>query len=49
MNKQADSALTVKTEDLVETKVVVTEAVQALYEEERLLIILNKKPPIFTG
>ena len=36
-------------EDLVETKVVVTEAVQALYEEEKLLIILNKKPPIFTG
>ena len=49
MNQQVDSALTVKTEDLVETKVVVTEAVQALYEEEKLLIILNKKPPVFTG
>ena len=49
MNKQADSAPTVKTEDLVETKVVVTEAVQALYEEEKLFIILNKTPPIFTG
>ena len=49
MNKQADSALNVKTEDLVETKVVVTEVVQALYEEEKLLIILNKKPSVFSG
>ena len=49
MNEEADSALTVKMEDLVETKVVVTEAVQALYEEEKLLIILNKNCPIFTG
>ena len=49
MNEEVDSAPTVKTEDLVETKVVVTEAVQALYEEEKLLIILNKKPPILTG
>ena len=30
MNDQVDSALTVKMEDLVETKVVVTKAVQAL-------------------
>ena len=43
MNEQADSAPNVKTEDLVETKVVVTEAVQALYEQEKLLIVLNKK------
>ena len=49
MNEQADSAPNVKTEDLVETKVVVTEAVQALYEEEKLLIILNKKPSVFSG
>ena len=42
MNKQADSAPNVKMEDLVETKVVVTEAVQAQYEEDKLLIILNK-------
>ena len=49
MKKQADSAPNVKTEDLVETKVVVTEAVQALYEEEKLLIILNKKPSVFSG
>ena len=49
MNEQADSALNMKTEDLVETKVVVTEAVQALYEEEKLLIILNKKPSVFSG
>ena len=49
MNKQADSALTVKMEDLVETKVVVTKAVQVLYEEEKLLTILNKNPPVFTG
>ena len=49
MNEEADSALTVKMEDLVETKVVVTEAVQALYKEEKLLIILNEKPPVFTG
>ena len=49
MNKQADSAPNVKTEDLVETKVVVTEAVQALYEQEKLLIVLNKKPSAFSG
>ena len=49
MNKQADSAPNVKTEDLVETKVVVTKAVQALYKEEKLLIILNKKPSVFSG
>ena len=49
MNEQADSAPNVKTEDLVETKVVVTEAVQALYKEEKLLIILNKKPCVFSG
>ena len=48
MNKQADSAPNVKTEDLVETKVVVTKAVQPLYEEEKLLIILNKKPSVFS-
>ena len=49
MNEEADSAPTMKTEDLVETKVIVTEAVQALYKEENLLIVLNKKPPVFTG
>ena len=49
MNEQADSAPNVKMEDLVETKVVVTEAVQAQYEEEKLLIILNKKPSVFSG
>ena len=49
MNEQADSAANVKTEDLVETKVVATEAVQALYEEEKLLVILNKKPSVFSG
>ena len=49
MNEQADSAANVKMEDLVETKVVVTEAVQALYEEEKLLVILNKKPSVFSG
>ena len=49
MNEQADSAPNVKTEDLVETKVVVTEAVQALYEQEKLLIVLNKKPSAFSG
>ena len=49
MNEQADSAPNVKMEDLVETKVVVTEAVQALYEEGKLLIILNKKPSVFSG
>ena len=49
MNEQVDSAPNVKTEDLVETKVVVTEAVQALYEEEKLLVILNKKPSVFSG
>ena len=49
MNEKVDSAPNVKTEDLVETKVVVTEAVQALYEEEKLLIILNKKPSVFSG
>ena len=49
MNEQADSALNVKREDLVETKVVVTEAVQALYEEDKLLIIFNKKPSVFSG
>ena len=49
MNKQADSPLNVKMEDLVETKVVVTEAVQALYEQEKLLIVLNKKPSAFSG
>ena len=49
MNDQADSAPNVKTEDLVETKVVVTEAVQALYEEEKLLVILNKKHSVFSG
>ena len=43
MNEQADSPLNVKTEDLVETKVVVTEAVQALYEQEKLLIVLSTK------
>ena len=48
MNKQADSVPNVKPEDLVETKVVVTEAVQALYEEEKLLVILNKKPSVFS-
>ena len=49
MNEQADSSLNVKMEDLVETKVVVTEAVQALYEQEKLLIVLNKKPSVFSG
>ena len=49
MNEQADSAPNVTTEDLVETKVVVTEAVQALYEEEKLLVMLNKKPSVFSG
>ena len=49
MNEQADSAPNVKMEDLVETKVVVTEAVQALYEQEKLLIVLNKKPSAFSG
>ena len=49
MNEQADSPLNVKTEDLVETKVVVTEAVQALYKQEKLLIVLNKKPSAFSG
>ena len=49
MNEQVDSAPNVKMEDLVETKVVVTETVQALYEEEKLLIILNKKPSVFSG
>ena len=49
MNEQVDSAPNVKTEDLVETKVVVTEAVQALYKEEKLLIILNKKFSVFSG
>ena len=49
MNEQADSPLNVKTEDLVETKVVVTKAVQALYEQEKLLIVLNKKPSVFSG
>ena len=49
MNEQADSAPNMKTEDFVETKVVVTEAVQALYEEEKLLIIVNKKPSAFSG
>ena len=49
MNEQADSEPKVKMEDLVETKVVVTEAVQALYKEEKLLIILNKKPSVFSG
>ena len=49
MNEQADSAPNVKTEDLVEAKVVVTEAVQALYEQEKLLFILNKKPSVFSG
>ena len=49
MNEQVDSVPTVEMEDLVETKVVVTKAVQALYEEEKLLIILNRKPPVFTG
>ena len=48
MNKEVDSAPTVKMEDLVETKVVVTETVQTLYKEEKLLIILNKKTPVFT-
>ena len=49
MNEQVDSPLNVKMEDLVETKVVVTKAVQALYEQEKLLIILNKKPSVFSG
>ena len=49
MNEQADSAANAKMEDLVETKVVVTEAVQALYEEEKLLVILNKRPSVFSG
>ena len=49
MNEQADSAPNVKMEDLIETKVVVTEAFQALYKEEELLIILNKKPSVFSG
>ena len=49
MNEQADSAPNVKMEDLVKTKVVVTKAVQALYEDERLLIILNKKPSVLSG
>ena len=49
MNDQTDSAPNVKMEDLVETKVVVTEAVKALYEEEKFLIILNKKPSVFSG
>ena len=49
MNKPADSAPNVKTEDLVETKVVATEAVQAIYEQEKLLIVLNKKPSVFSG
>ena len=49
MNDQADSAPNVKMEDLIETKVVVTEAFQALYKEEKLLIILNKKPSVFSG
>ena len=49
MNEQADSPLNVKMEDLVETKVVVTEAVQALYEQEKLLIVLNKKLSVFSG
>ena len=49
MNEQADSPLNVKTEDLVETKVVVTEAVQTLYKQEKLLIVLNKKPSAFSG
>ena len=49
MSEQADSAPNVKMEDLVETKVVVTEAVQALYGEEKLLIVLNKTPSVFSG
>ena len=49
MNEQADSAANVKMEDMVETKVVVTEAVQALYKEEKLLVVLNKKPSVFSG
>ena len=49
MNEQADSAPNVKMEDLIETKVVVTEAFQALYKKEKLLIILNKKPSVFSG
>ena len=48
MNEQADSAPNVKMEDLVETKVIVTGAVQALYEQEKLVIILNKKPSVFS-
>ena len=49
MNEQVDSAPNVKMEDLVETKVVVTEAVQALYKQEKLLIVLIKKPSVFSG
>ena len=49
MNEQVDSPLNVKTEDLVVTKVVVTEAVQALYNQEKLLTVLNKKTSVFSG
>ena len=49
MHKQVDSAPNVKMEDLVETKVVVTKAVQALYEQEKLLVVLHKKPSVFSG
>ena len=49
MNEQVDSAPNVKMEDLVETKVVVTKEVQALYKEEKLLIILNKNLLSFQG
>ena len=49
MNEQAGSAPNVKMEDLVETKVVVTEAVQALYEEEKLLSYSTKNLLSFQG
>ena len=49
MNEEADSAPNVKMEDLVETKVVVTEAVQALYTEEKLLNVLSKRSSVFSG
>ena len=49
MNKQADSPLNVKTEDLVETKVVVTEAVQACTSKRSCLSYSTKNLLHFQG
>ena len=49
MNEQVDSAANVKNGRFCCNQVVVTEAVQVLYKEEKLLVILNKKPSVFSG